>query len=80
MDDVDVAQESEFFFREVALHKALTLPVEEPLEIDGVRCCLGCKMRIPTRRLRVKPDAVRCVQCQEREERGFRDVRCDLGD
>ncbi len=74
MDEIDAAHEKEYFFREVALHRALTLPVEEPLEINGVRHCLDCGKRIPARRLEVRPDAVRCVECKEKEGKGNRHV------
>ena len=49
-------------------------PKEEPLIIDGVRCCVDCEEPIPVRRIELLPDAVRCVECQEVHEqykRGF---------
>jgi len=69
MDDIDYAQQDEALFRETALFETLRNEREEPLEKAGIRLCIECEKRIPRRRLKVEPNAVRCVTCQEREER-----------
>jgi len=72
VDEFDLAQRHEQIFREDAIRKALTTQPEEPLIIDGHRHCLHCEKRIPRKRLKVKPDAMRCVGCQEILERRSR--------
>ena len=70
MDIIDEANERADLFRGNALNAVLQNNTSElPLYIDGVRCCLGCKKPIPKGRLKVNPDAVRCVGCQEKEEK-----------
>ena len=41
---------------------------EQPLLIDGKRCCLDCEEPIDPRRLAAKPDAVRCTECASKKE------------
>ena len=43
--------------------------VEQPLELDGHRYCLGCDFELNTERLLITPTAVRCVPCQDSHER-----------
>jgi len=69
MDIIDRAQEHERKLREQAIYKALSRCDEDPLYIDGVRCCVDCEKPIPEGRLRIRPTAVRCVACQEKIER-----------
>ena len=69
MDEIDAAQQIEDFDRALALKKALTHGKEEPLMIDGRRCCLDCEEPISEKRLTANPDAVRCTPCQARKER-----------
>jgi len=72
MDDIDLANEHEDFFRENALRTARKnpdIPGETPLYLDGVRCCLDCEDPILEARLEANPKAVRCVECQCRHER-----------
>lgn len=71
MDIIDSAQEMQELHRQQSLSDALNNRYrvrEEPLVIDGVRCCLSCEEPISEERLRVQPDAVRCTLCQERKD------------
>ena len=72
MDICDDANERADLFRENALNAArqsLAVAGESPLCIDGVRCCLDCEKPIPRGRLKVNPDAIRCVGCQTKREK-----------
>ena len=73
MDIIDLANKHADLFRENALRTAEASrrwqPVEAPLIIDGIRCCLDCEDPIPEGRLLIRPEAVRCVECQGRYER-----------
>jgi DnaK suppressor protein len=70
LDIIDEANERADLFRENALNAVRQSNTgESPLYIDGVHCCLGCKKPIPAKRLKVNPDAVRCVGCQARREK-----------
>jgi DnaK suppressor protein len=74
MDDLDRAKELEMAQRQQALdnqrHRAQI--TEQPLVIDGVRCCIDCEMPIPPPRLAVQPESVRCVDCKSTAERAHR--------
>ncbi|MBN1830277.1 MAG: TraR/DksA C4-type zinc finger protein [Deltaproteobacteria bacterium] len=75
MDRFDWASEIETQEREAAIARARENgSAEIPLVIAGVRCCRDCEEPIPAGRLRVRPDAVRCVSCQERHERRLQDA------
>lgn len=72
MDIIDDAQEMAEFHRQQSIRIALNgryREREQPLIIDGVRCCLGCEDPISEDRLRLKPYAVRCTACQEQKDR-----------
>jgi len=70
MDIIDEANTRADLFRDNALNAARQNNTSEPpLCIDGVRCCLDCEKPIPNGRLKVNPDAVRCVGCQEQKEK-----------
>lgn len=72
MDEIDAAQERDEFFRETAITQALKKrPTEDddPLIINGVRCCLDCEEPIPVARLKAHPGAKRCTSCQSKKER-----------
>ncbi|MBW2599923.1 MAG: TraR/DksA family transcriptional regulator [Deltaproteobacteria bacterium] len=70
MDIIDRAQEYECVLREAAIEEARTRGVDIlPIYLGGVRCCVDCEEPIPEERLLIKPDAVRCVACQEKNER-----------
>ena len=46
---------------------------EQPDEVDGIRYCLDCGDEINPKRLTFRPEAVRCVDCQQiKDERGKR--------
>lgn len=70
-DEMDTAQKIDELYRTSALIKAKARHTEEedPLIIDGVRCCLDCEKPIPLARLELQPNAHRCVQCQEKKEK-----------
>lgn len=55
--------------REEAIERARRIEAEAPRERDGVRYCLGCDDPIDARRLAARPQAVRCLYCQQDEER-----------
>ena len=44
--------------------RALAAAEQPEHDARGRRICLDCGEPIPARRLRVVPDAVRCVECQ----------------
>lgn len=73
----DLAQELEEKHRAKALARfAEALAVTEPqLSIDGVRVCLDCQEPLTKKRLKAKPDASRCVECQELREKQNRRKR-----
>lgn len=71
MDSIERGQRLDEFYRRnaIAAHFASAAGPEEPLYIDGERCCLDCEDPIPPDRLRHRPDAVRCTECQSKKER-----------
>lgn len=44
-------------------------PAEEQLVVDGEVCCLDCEEPIPAARLKSVPNATRCCDCQEAEDK-----------
>lgn len=44
-------------------------PGEEQITINGKIVCIDCMDEIPEARLKIKPDAVRCVECKEHWEK-----------
>ena len=48
---------------------------EQPFEIEGKRVCLDCFEPLGKKRLKAKPDVVRCVECQELREKQNRRTR-----
>ena len=73
MDICDRAQEYEELFITTALRKATIERASDdsPLYIAGIRCCVDCEEPIPEPRIEAKPDVARCVECQEKHERGM---------
>jgi len=71
MDECDLAAQREEHYRDIAIRQARAASSEEePLcDKNGKRICLECEKRIPQKRLRAHPQAVRCVECQARKER-----------
>lgn len=69
MDDLDRAKDVEIMQREQALQKALERPDHEIGEqqdmVDGICYCIDCGNEIDERRLKIKPESVRCVDCKE---------------
>ena len=85
MDDADLAQENQEIYRTQALRvhfEKRNPPVspfakgeenDEPLwNEEGKRICRDCETRIPQKRLKAIPDALRCIECQIKHERGER--------
>jgi len=72
-DAIDTAQELDQHFRDAALNAALRHSSDEdPLIINGVRCCLECEEPIPQERLKLQPNARRCVGCATKIEKRLR--------
>lgn len=69
MDDADAAQAMEARERASAIARALAARPETPLYLNGRRCCLDCEEPLPAARLAARPEAVRCVGCQEDHDR-----------
>lgn len=70
MDIIDEASARAELFGEIALNTARQIQIPGlPLYINDIRCCLDCEGPIPAERLKVNPDAVRCVECQEKKDR-----------
>lgn len=72
-DEIDNAQKYDELYRNSALIKAKARHTEEedPLIINGVRCCLDCEKPIPLARLELQPNARRCVTCQSKKEKRY---------
>lgn len=68
-DLLDAAEQAEHRQRQEALDRTLA-KAQEPLQlrIDGQICCLDCEAPIAANRLAAKPDAPRCIPCQQRKE------------
>ena len=64
MDDGDRAQHWEEREREAAIKAAVTHKGEDPLIIDDIIYCRGCRKPLDEQRLTVMPGATRCVPCQ----------------
>ncbi|WP_081443580.1 TraR/DksA family transcriptional regulator [Methylophaga thiooxydans] len=66
VDVFDRAQEREQKDRDIAIQTVLrsSRETEQPDEENGIRYCLDCGEPIPNKRLEARPDAVRCVDCQ----------------
>ena len=74
MDIIDHAQELDQEFQQKALEahkrrKNFAEPPEVQLIVDGIAYCLDCDEDIDPARLKARPDAVRCVECQGKKER-----------
>ncbi len=65
-DIVDRAQEREEHLRGEALHAHAAAAAGEVArrDRDGYRICADCFDRLTAKRLRARPEAVRCVECQ----------------
>ena len=70
MDDIDLAQRNDEIFRRQSLERHFRRAGREEVENDAIPgICLDCENPIEKERLRVMPDAVRCVDCQRKKER-----------
>ncbi|MGH1460985.1 MAG: TraR/DksA C4-type zinc finger protein [Neptuniibacter sp.] len=67
-DIVDNAKKLELKQRQVALKNALSHREPEQDIRDGKAFCISCGIEIPAARLAVKPNAARCIHCQQIEE------------
>ncbi|OPY15626.1 MAG: RNA polymerase-binding transcription factor DksA [Syntrophus sp. PtaB.Bin001] len=84
MDEIDLAQESEEFFRQVSLRKHYAGKRDNFLGSEESRSpgfhpkgagpgerrrCIDCGEEIGAARLEAVPKAIRCVECQREKER-----------
>jgi DnaK suppressor protein len=70
MDVFDRAQENDQLFRDLALREHFAGRVKG--QEERVMDCIDCGDQIPLERLEAMPNAVRCLECQEKEERKAR--------
>ncbi|MAK90447.1 MAG: conjugal transfer protein TraR [Oleibacter sp.] len=69
MDDIDRAADLERHQRQQALQRQKERSKEQPQWIeDGKVWCIDCGTEIRPERLKVKPDAARCIDCQRIHE------------
>lgn len=70
-DLLDRAKDLEMLQRQKALQKTLSSVAEPEQDIrdDGVVICIDCGVVIPQTRLEAKPNAARCIHCQQIEEK-----------
>jgi len=71
MTDIgDIAQERDQGFTAAALKHQATEREKEPEQLveNGEVLCVGCGEAIQPERLKAKPDAARCIYCQEIHE------------
>ena len=71
MDDLDRAQLLEEAERDAALQRVLNRTQTESPKVTflGVRICIDCEEPIGRNRLKAKPDAVRCIDCETINEK-----------
>lgn len=69
MDQLDLASELEERARATAIKNATSKPSEIPDEDENGRYCLSCGHSISAKRLEAQPQAVRCIQCQQKREK-----------
>lgn len=68
-DLLDKAKYIEQGFRDAAINAALHAPPQPPQWVEnGEVLCRECGDAIPKARLKVKPSAAFCVNCQSRRE------------
>ena len=70
MDDLDRAKDLEIFQRDNALNAQKLTAKEPPQDIDqdGNVCCIDCGDEVSRQRLAAKPNAARCIECQQLSE------------
>lgn len=71
MDEIDLAQENDEFYRQQALREHYRRAnIGDALPQDAANIlCLDCGEEIGAARMKANPAAVRCVDCQEKIER-----------
>lgn len=69
-DAIDNACDLEEMQRAQALSNHKNKTTHQPLVVDGVRCCIDCGDSI-NNRIKMLPNAVRCVICQEQFENQY---------
>ncbi|MGR6871223.1 TraR/DksA C4-type zinc finger protein [Pseudomonas sp. HK3] len=69
MDDADRAKEIEQLHRRAALEMATRHPEPPQQIIDGWVVCIDCVTPLQPDRLKAKPDAARCIECQSIHEK-----------
>lgn len=70
MDQLDIAAEFETAERQRALDKTLFAAKEPAQWIENHQVlCLDCTDPISEERLAIKPEAARCIDCQQLKER-----------
>ena len=68
-DIIDRAKDAEMRHRKAALEEFLANSKEpEQYVVDGQVLCIRCECAIETARLKAKPEAARCIRCQQHEE------------
>jgi len=77
MDLLDKAKQQEQMARKIAVEAVKTADIETemPDEENGERYCLDCGHTISAKRLKARPQSVRCVPCksaQEHKNQGYR--------
>lgn len=68
-DILDHAKDLEMRQRQDALNKALKHSEPEQDIRDGTVVCIDCATAINPARLKAKPNAARCIHCQQIEEK-----------
>ncbi len=66
MDEIDQANIHAEFFQQQALRDHFAKAIGSHVPVSE---CIDCGMPIEKARLRIVPDAVRCVDCQRKKER-----------
>lgn len=66
---IEIAQERAERERAESVAAIVDRTREEQLIIDGVVCCRDCEEKIPSKRLKACPEAVRCIDCQVRHDK-----------
>lgn len=69
MDIADRAARLEAHNRRIALAKQRSRSREPKQDIvDGVVYCIDCGIEVQPERLKIKPNAARCIDCQKKHE------------
>lgn len=70
MDVVDRAEKLEAHNRKLALAKQRERSREPKQDIvNGVVYCIDCGIEVQPERLKIKPNAARCINCQRKHEK-----------